>query len=153
MAHATRAFSFFRAATCLLREEPLPQLTLHAPSRPASAPVRSLHRERALPRHELVGPDDAPVVVALGDAWNTGAASWTTQARVNFANDPDNLLAVDGPTNESKGDQDAASWQPPNLAYRCKYATRQVQVKTKYHLTVTPEEQHALRALLRSCPA
>ncbi len=44
----------------------MPQLTLHAPSRPVPASGRPLHRDRTTPRYELVGPDGAPVVVALG---------------------------------------------------------------------------------------
>ena len=50
-----------------------------------------------------------------------------------LANDPIELQAVDGPTNERKGDADAASWLPPNKSYRCTYVTRQVDVKAKYH--------------------
>jgi Protein of unknown function (DUF1524) len=49
-------------------------------------------------------------VVALSDAWQTGAFQWTAAKRLQFANDPLELLAVDGPSNESKGDGDAATW-------------------------------------------
>src|SRR4051794_22565670 len=58
-------------------------------------------------------------VVALSDAWQTGAQAWPAPRRAAFANDPLNLLAVDGPTNAAKGDGDAATWLPPNPAYRC----------------------------------
>ncbi|MGN6723507.1 MAG: HNH endonuclease family protein, partial [Marmoricola sp.] len=58
-------------------------------------------------------------MVALSDAWQTGAQLLTRQQRTNLANDPLNLQAVDGPTNEAKGDSDAATWLPPNKAYRC----------------------------------
>ena len=47
-------------------------------------------------------------VVALADAWETGAARWTPTRRLDYANDPTVLLAVDGPENESKGDDDAS---------------------------------------------
>ncbi|GMA87462.1 hypothetical protein GCM10025868_27120 [Angustibacter aerolatus] len=67
-------------------------------------------------------------VVALSDAWQTGAQQWTPSLRQRFANDPRNLLAVDGPTNQAKGDGDAATWLPPRRAARCAYVARQVSV-------------------------
>ena len=76
-------------------------------------------------------------VVALGDAWQTGAQQLSLAVRTNMANDPLELLAVSGPTNEQKGDADAASWLPPNKAFRCSYVAIQVAVKIQYHLWVT----------------
>ena len=52
-------------------------------------------------------------VVALSDAWQKGAQQLSLAQRTALANDPLNLLAVDGPTNASKGDGDAATWLPP----------------------------------------
>lgn len=92
-------------------------------------------------------------VVPLGDAWQTGAASWTDARRKQFANDPENLLAVDGPANEAKGDDDTSTWLPPNAAFRCAYVARQVTVKARYGLWVTSTEQRAIRAVLARCPA
>ena len=82
-------------------------------------------------------------VVALGDAWQMGAQRLTASARLAFANDPLELLAVDGPTNQRKGDSDAASWLPPNKAFRCTYVARQIAVKARYHLAVTAAEKAA----------
>ncbi|WP_348789677.1 HNH endonuclease family protein [Leifsonia sp. NPDC080035] len=90
-------------------------------------------------------------VVALMDAWQTGAQSLSQDQRVHLANDPLNLVAVDGPTNQAKGAGDAATWLPPNTGYRCAYASRQVAVKTKYMLWVTPAEKDALARLLSRC--
>src|SRR5450759_5212954 len=92
-------------------------------------------------------------VVALSDAWQKGAQQWSTQRRTAFANDSLNLLAVDGPTNARKGDGDAATWLPPNKAYRCSYAARQVAVKVKYGLWVTGAEGEALTRILAACPS
>ncbi|WP_411284658.1 DUF1524 domain-containing protein [Lapillicoccus sp.] len=91
-------------------------------------------------------------VVALADAWQKGAQQWTPQQRAAFANDPLNLLAVDGPANLRKGDGDAATWLPPATAYRCSYAARQVAVKATHRLWVTAPERDALARLLGSCP-
>ncbi len=91
-------------------------------------------------------------VVALGDAWQKGAQRWTTTKRTAFANDPLNLLAVDGPTNLRKSDGDAATWLPPRKAERCPYVARQVSVKHKYGLSVTEAERDAMARVLQTCP-
>jgi hypothetical protein len=95
---------------------------------------------------------DIDHVVALGDAWQKGAARWSTAKRVAFANDPLNLLAVSASANRQKGDADAATWLPPNKRFRCAYVARQVAVKLKYGVSVTGAEQGAMRAVLDGCP-
>ena len=92
-------------------------------------------------------------VVSLSDAWQKGAQQWSTPRRTAYANDPLNLLAVDGSTNARKGDGDAATWLPPNKPYRCSYAARQVAVKAKYGLWVTRAERDALARILVACPS
>jgi hypothetical protein len=90
-------------------------------------------------------------VVALSDAWQKGAQQLSPDQRLAFANDPLNLLAVDGPTNQQKSDGDAATWLPPNQAYRCDYVARQVSVKATYQLWVTSAEANAIAAVLAGC--
>ena len=91
-------------------------------------------------------------VVALSDAGQTGAQGWAAAKRVNLATDLRNLLAVDGPLNQQKSDGDAATWLPPNKAYRCAYVARQVGVKFTYGLWVTTAEQNAMVSILSGCP-
>ncbi|MEV5726596.1 HNH endonuclease family protein [Streptomyces pharetrae] len=95
---------------------------------------------------------DVDHVVALSDAWQKGAGQWDPGKRIAFANDPLNLLAVDAGTNRAKGDGDAATWLPPNKAYRCTYVAAQVAVKKKYGLWVTAAEKAAMRRVLSRCP-
>lgn len=90
-------------------------------------------------------------VVPLLDAWRTGARALTQEARERLANDPLNLVAVDGPTNQRKGAGNAATWLPPAKAYRCEYAARQVAVKSAYGLWVVPAERAALERILGGC--
>ena len=92
-------------------------------------------------------------MVSLSDAWQTGAQNLTRAARTNLANDPLELLAVSGSANEQKGDADAASWLPPNKAFRCPFVARQVAVKVRYHLWVTPAEHDAIARVLATCPS
>lgn len=91
-------------------------------------------------------------VVALSDAWQKGAFAWTIAKRTAFANDPLELLAVDGPLNGQKSDSDAASWLPPNKSFRCRYVARQIAVKAKYRIWITVAESDALRRVLADCP-
>lgn len=91
-------------------------------------------------------------VVAVSDAWQKGAQKLSASQRYSFYNDPLNLLAVDGPTNGQKSDSDAASWLPPNKAFRCSYVARQVSVKRKYNLWVTSAEKDAILRVLTVCP-
>ncbi|WP_370524192.1 DUF1524 domain-containing protein [Cellulomonas sp. APG4] len=92
-------------------------------------------------------------VVALADAWQKGAWQWDGPTRVAFANDPLNLLAVDGALNQQKGAGDAATWLPPSKPYRCAYVARQVAVKHAYGLWVTEAERDAMARVLTGCPA
>lgn len=92
-------------------------------------------------------------VVPLSDAWQKGAQQWSPSQRKAFANDPLNLLAVDGLTNQRKSDGDAATWLPPDKAYRCPYAARQIAVKARYGLWVTGAERDALARILATCPS
>lgn len=103
------------------------------------------------------GPDTSDEVqidhvVALSDAWQKGAQLLTPEQRVQLANDPLELLAVDGGANQAKSDGDAATWLPANKAFRCQYVARQIAVKAKYHLWVTEAEKSAMSRVLESCP-
>lgn len=103
-----------------------------------------------------VGTSDAVQidhVVAIGDAWQKGAQQLIAAQRQALYNDPLELLAVDGPANEQKGDGDAATWLPPNKAYRCRYVARQIAVKQKYRLWVTAAEHDAMARILNTCPS
>lgn len=94
---------------------------------------------------------DIDHLVALSNAWQTGAAYFDKSIRTQIANDPINLLAVDAKLNRQKGDGDAATWLPPNKAFRCEYVSRQVEVKAKYSLWVTPPERDAIIRVLNQC--
>ena len=90
-------------------------------------------------------------VVALADAWYKGARTWDPQRRLDFANDPRNLLAVSPKANFDKAFRDAASWLPPNEAFRCDFVARQIDVKTAYGLWLSAKEKNALTDVLSRC--
>jgi hypothetical protein len=91
-------------------------------------------------------------VVALSNAWQTGAFKLTLMQRTAFANDPLNLFAVKGRLNSQKGDGDAATWLPPLKSFRCTYVAQQIAVKAKYSLWVTAPEKEAMTRILAACP-
>lgn len=89
-------------------------------------------------------------VVPLSEAWVSGADTWSEDQRRTYANDLRNLLAVDGPTNASKGDDDPAAWRPKK-AYQCAYASRWIRVKVVYALAIDSSEARALEEMLGYC--
>ncbi len=92
-------------------------------------------------------------IVPLGDAWRTGASSWTTARRQAFANDLSDpqLLAVDASDNESKGDRSPDQWMPPSEAFWCTYSKMYTHIKFVFGLTVTAAERSALADMLGTC--
>lgn len=90
-------------------------------------------------------------IVPLAAAWRDGARDWPLAKRAALANDPRNLVAVDGKANNAKSDKTADQWLPPNAAYHCAYAREIVTVKQLYGLIVTAPERDALRAALATC--
>lgn len=105
-------------------------------------------------------------VVALLDAWESGARDWDQTKRVQYANSPDVLLASDGPANMAKGSgldvngtalyrpQDSGApdiWMPDNKAYRCDYMAKRATIKSKWGLTMTPREKQQTVSVLSQC--
>ena len=91
-------------------------------------------------------------LVALSNAWQTGAQQLDQTERIALANDPLNLLASDGASNSRKGDGDAATWLPAQKSFRCEYVARQISVKAAYGLWVAPAERDAMVRVLATCP-
>jgi hypothetical protein len=118
--------------------------SLHDPYTGATVPFRRGNRTS-----EEVQIDH---VVALSNAWQTGAAQLSDDERERMANDPLELLAIEGSVNEAKRDGDAATWLPPAAGARCGYVARQVAVKARYRLWVTPAERDAIARVLTRCP-
>ncbi len=102
------------------------------------------------------GPQSSKVqidhVVALGNVWVSGGQKLSPDQKEAIANDPLNLLAVDGSANMAKSDKDASGWLPKNKGFRCKYVARQIAVKGKYGLSVTTSEKQAMTRVLEKCP-
>jgi hypothetical protein len=84
-------------------------------------------------------------LVPLAYAWDMGAFGWTDEQRDRFANDPIELLAVDGQANQEKGDYPPSGWMPPNTAYDCQYATKFTAVLREYQLPIDPASVPVVR--------
>ena len=91
-------------------------------------------------------------LVPLAYAWDVGARNWTDEMRVRFANDPANLLAVEGQANQDKGDKEPAVWMPPNSAFHCQYAMQFIAVLRGYGLPVDAPSTVVLRDAAATCP-
>ena len=100
------------------------------------------------------GDLDVDHVVALAEAWRSGAWAWDSARRREFANDldePRSLIAVSASSNRSKSDRDPASWRPVAEDDWCQYAISWMTVKMRWSLSVDPEEFTALQFLTERC--
>jgi len=98
---------------------------------------------------------DIDHVVALKEAWDSGAWTWTPARRQGYANDLGNsrsLRAVSAASNRAKGEKDPAQWLP-HTSFRCTYATDWVVIKVRWRLSLDPSERAALKRILSRCPA
>lgn len=105
-------------------------------------------------RGSAAGQSDAVQIehlVPLSEAHHSGAAQWPQARREAFAQDMSNLLAADGPTNNAKGNSDAAQWLPPNEAFWCSYVAGQVEVKAAYNLSMDATEAQRISEILTHC--
>lgn len=102
--------------------------------------------------HKTSGEIQIDHEVALENAYRSGAMKLSYQQRVQLANDPLELVAASGRQNVIKGADNAASWQPAYQPYDCLYVARQIAVKAKYRLSVTPQEKQAMLKTLATCP-
>jgi hypothetical protein len=91
-------------------------------------------------------------IVPLALAWDMGANDWPIDQRVRFANDPANLLAVQGQANQDKGDSQPALWMPPNAAFHCQYAMQFIAVSRGYGLPIDLVSANSLRQAAATCP-
>ena len=96
---------------------------------------------------------DIDHIVPLAAAWRTGASSWTTAKRQQFANDLSDpqLIAVTDNVNQAKGDQTPATWKPPLTSYWCTYAKMWTHTKSRFALTINTAEKSALTDMLNRC--
>ncbi len=97
---------------------------------------------------------DIDHLVPLAEAHRSGAAEWSDERKLAYANDLDleaALAAVSRSSNRSKADSDPASWKPPLRSSWCQYAHDWIAVKAKWELSADSEEVEALRAMLDTC--
>lgn len=79
---------------------------------------------------------DVDHIVPLKHAYLSGGANWSKTLKSVFANDYDNLIAVDASSNRSKGFKAPYEWMPKNVYYHCTYLERWLYIKRKYQLTI-----------------
>jgi hypothetical protein len=92
--------------------------------------------------------------VPLNEAWQSGAYSWSSTKRKEFANDlgfAKSLIAVTASSNRSKSDRDPPNWIPRNYDYLCEYVTSWVEVKLRWGLTADQPEIDALLYYSEDC--
>lgn len=124
----------------------------HSRCQVASGRLDDAYTRKAINWKVKAGSVDIDHVVALKNAWISGAQRLSQSQRQALANDPLNLMAASASANRSKGDRNAAEWLPKNKGFRCQYVATQVSVKRKYALSVTKAEKTSIARVLKSCP-
>lgn len=97
---------------------------------------------------------DIDHMVALGEAYGSGAATWDAATREAYANDlgdKRSLVAVTAASNRSKSDRDPAEWLPKKNV--CRYVAEWTAVKIRWSLTADAVEKRKLLSLANNCPA
>ncbi|ONI69109.1 HNH endonuclease [Kribbella sp. ALI-6-A] len=142
------------SGTCDTRDEVLKRdgtgVTVDANCEPTAGRWYSVYDATYLTDDSAVDIDH---IVPLAEAWKSGANTWTTARRQQFANDRTiaQLIAVSASSNRSKGDKDPASWKPTNTSVHCIYAREWIWVKYTYKLALQSAEKTALQQMLNAC--
>lgn len=79
----------------------------------------------------------------LAAAWDYGASTWSQQRRLDFANDPRNLIAADGPANMAKSDNTPSEWLPDTDV--CGYLRHYLKVAIRYDLSISRTDARTVR--------
>ena len=96
---------------------------------------------------------DIDHVVALKEAWDSGAWAWSAATRKAYANDTSDsrtLIAVTDRVNQSKSDKDPSNWLPPSKSYLCTYLGNWIAVKARWGLSMDQSEWGRVKNLLAS---
>lgn len=99
--------------------------------------------------YDIARGADVDHVVALSNAWVTGAKNLTRANRNELLNHPLELQLVSKQANTEKASSDASQWLPDNVPYRLQYVARQIAVKNIFHLWVTEPEREAMHRVLK----
>ena len=94
---------------------------------------------------------DIDHIIPLAHAYKNGAASWSKEQKRTFANDPENLLAVEDNANQQKSAQAPHEWMPSNKKYHCTYLKKWQKIKSKYKLKATNSEQNFIAKKMKYC--
>ncbi len=96
---------------------------------------------------------DIDHVVALKEAWDSGAWGWSAATRKAYANDTTDrrtLSAVTDNVNQQKSDKDPSNWVPPMKSYVCTYLGNWISVKARWNLSMDQSEWGRIKNLLNS---
>ncbi len=94
---------------------------------------------------------DIDHIIPLAHAHRNGAEHWSKSQKRKFANDPENLLAVEDNANQQKSAQAPHQWMPSNKRYHCTYLEKWQKLKRKYGLTATSKELNYIYFRLKLC--
>jgi hypothetical protein len=101
--------------------------------------------------YTLASDLDIDHVIPLKYAHDHGGRVWSEFVKKLFANDMENLLAVDDGKNQSKSAQGPSEWMPPDESYRCEYVRQWDFIATKYELVLSAEDSAMINQVSQDC--
>ena len=94
---------------------------------------------------------DIDHIVPLYWAYHHGGSQWGQDKKSKFANDIENLIAVEDGLNQAKSAKGPDKWMPPNKSYQCEYVKMFDHIVNKYRLTYNSVESSYTTRLLTQC--
>jgi hypothetical protein len=94
---------------------------------------------------------DIDHLIPLSHAHHHGGAIWSASTKMQFANDPQNLVITNRSYNRQKGPKSIAQWLPIERSYACRYVKDWVLIKEKYGLPLLDDERQTISIL--NCPS
>jgi Protein of unknown function (DUF1524) len=94
---------------------------------------------------------DIDHLIPLKHAHDSGGSDWSSEKKMRFANDPENLVITNKKYNRMKGAKTIAQWLPVDPSYTCKYVNDWIKIKNKYELTLSKDENLTIETLRGKC--
>lgn len=82
-----------------------------------------------------------------------GGDRWPPEKKLQFANDPNNLMLVEKSEIRRKRDRGPSQYMPPREEFHCRYARAWLAIAERYDLQLETSDSNKITRVLRDCPA
>jgi len=90
-------------------------------------------------------------IIPLPYANAANGFQWDDEKRMQFANDPLNLIPVSRDSHRDKRDRGIGNWRPDQESFHCEYAAAWRDVSRKYDLDLFQRDRSRMNTILKDC--